>query len=715
MLAKRTCMHHVYKRISYINYSHSIVNYSTASTRTFSKSNQKTSKFLLYCNTQLTKHGRNGDIHEAESFFKRMPNKNVISWTSMLTAYAENGQIGKARKLFDEMPERNVVSWNAMITAYLRNEIGIDEAFELFLRMPERNAVSYAAMLTGLVQAARLDKAEKLYLDTPVNLRDPVCSNALISAYLKVGKLEAAIRVFECMVEKDVVSWSSMINGYCQRGRIGEARELFDRMSERNVVTWTAMINGYLKTECFEEGFGLFSQMRREGSVKAVTNTLTIIIEACGRLGRYGEGHQCHALALRMGFDDVFLGNSVITMYCRFKCIDAANKIFHIMDRKDAVSWNTLIAGYIQAGDIEEAYRLFNEVADKDLVAWTTMISGFSNKGFTGKSMELFKLMPEKDDIAWTALISGFVNNGKYEESIFWFIQMLQNSVRPNPLTLSSVLSSSASLATLNQGMQIHAHVVKMDMESDLSIQNSLISMYSKCGNVADAYMIFKSISAPNVVSFNSMITGFAQNGFGKEALTLFKNMEDKVLDPNEITFLGVLSACTHVGLVEEGRNYFKSMRSSSKLELGPDHYACMVDLLGRAGLLDEAIELINSMPFEPHSGVWGALLGASRTYLHLDLAKVAAKHLSELEPNNAASYVVLSDIYSIAGKIEDEEQVRILKKSKGIRKSPGCSWIMVKDKVNLFLSGDQSHINFEEIKSTLWMILGDMKQLVCS
>lgn len=631
----------------------------------------------------------------------------------MLTAYAGNRQINKARKLFDEMPERSVESWNAMITAYIRNKVGIDETLKLFLEMPKRNAVSYAAMVTGFVQAGRLDKAEKLYNEMPVNWRDPVCSNALISGYVKMGKLEEAVRVFEGMVEKDVVSWSSMLDGYCKEGKICEARELFGRIPERNVVTWTAMINGYVKMGDFEDGFQLFLQMRGEDSVKVNSNTLTILFEACGRLGRYVEACQLHALVLQMGFGlDIFLGNSVITMYCRFGCIDAASNIFQLMDKKDTVSWNSLIAGYVQAEDIEEAYGLFKKMPEKDVISWTTMIRGFSSKGLTGKSVELFKMMPDQeDDFAWTALISGFVNNGEYEKAICWFMQMLQKAVRPNPLTLSSVLSSSAGLAILNQGQQVHAHVLKMDMEFDLSIQNSLVSMYSKCGNLDDAYRIFRSITAPNVVSFNSMITGFAQNGYGKEAITLFKEMQDRLQKPNDITFLGVLSACTHVGLVEEGWNYFSSMKSFYKIDPSPDHYACMVDLLGRAGLLNEAVNLINSMSVEPHAGVWGALLGASRICLHLDIAKVAAQRLFELEPSNATPYVVLSDLYSVAGKKKDEEQVRIAKKLKGIKKSPGCSWIMVKDKVNLFLSGDQSHIDFEDIKSTLWAIVAEMKQ----
>nr|GEW34569.1 hypothetical protein [Tanacetum cinerariifolium] len=642
-----------------------------------------------------------------------MPIKNVVSWTAMVSAYAQNGDIRNARKVFDEMPERNVASWNAMITGYMREKTGVDKGFELFGLMPERNAVTYACVITGFVRSGRMCEAREVYDGMCRDWRDPFCSNALMNGYLKMGRLEDAVRVYEGMVVKNVVSWSAMVDGYCKLGEVGKARELFDGIPERNVVTWTAMIDGYIKASCFEDGFGLFREMRRENGIKVVSNTLTVVFEGCGRCDRCREGVQVHALMMRMGFEfDAFLGNSVITMYSRLDDLDSALKLFNVMEKKDNVSWNSLIGGYIQAEKIEEAYKHFHKMPYKDVYSWTTMITGFSNKGLTEKSLELFNMMPHKDDIAWTALISGFASNGEYEESIRWFIQMLRTSVvKPNALTCSSTLSSSASLATLNQGVQIHTHVLKTGMESDLSVQNSLVSFYAKCGNVDDAYKVFHSIVTLNTVSYNSMVNGFAQNGYGKEALELFTKMEDNGVDPNDITFLGVLSACTHVGLVEEGRGYFRSMRSVYKIEPSPDHYACMVDLLGRASCLDEAFDFVNSMPFEPHSGVWGALLSASRTHCRLDLAEIAARHISELEPGNATPYVVLSDIYLFSKKKDDGELVRTMKRLKGIKKSPGCSWITIKDDVNLFLSGDRSHINFTEIKATIWTLVDEMKE----
>ncbi|XP_051126089.1 pentatricopeptide repeat-containing protein At1g53600, mitochondrial [Andrographis paniculata] len=674
----------------------------------------KVSKFVIYCNKQITSHGRSGNTRQAELLFQRMPEKTIVSYTAMLTAYANNGEIANARKLFDEMPQRTVEAWNAMITAYIKSKdrvSGAEEALRLFVEMPARNAISYTTMVMGFVNAGRFDEAERLYAETPLKWRDPYCSNVLMNGYFKFGKVEEGVRIFAGMVEKNVVSWSSMVDGYCKIGRLDEARKLFDSIKEcANQFTWCSMIDGYLKSGHFEEGFRLFSQMREETKVRIEPTIATVLLESCGKIGRYKEGCQVHGLVSRSGLEfDVFLGNSIVAMYSRFGRANEARIMFDSMSSKDVVSWNSLIYGYVQAGRLEEAYELFEKADSKDLVSWTTLIAGFSNRGFTEKGVWLLSKMPEWDDVSWTALISGFASNGEYEDAIHWFVRMLRNTIKPNPLTLSTVLSASGNLSILSLGLQIHSFSSKTGVEIDLSIQNSLISMYAKCGSVHDAYRIFQSVATPNVVTFNSMVSGFAHNGYGGEALNVFRRLIVEGHEPNEVTFLGVLSACTHAGLVNEGKKFFNSMKSFFKIEPTLDHYACMVDLLGRAGLVDEASKLIASMPVEPHIGVWGALLGACRSYVHPDLAEVATRRILEIEPDNAAAYVALSDIYSFVGNRRGEEEVRLSKRFKGVKKSPGCSWITVRDKVEVFLSGDKSVMKFEEIKNTMSIVMHEM------
>uniref|UniRef100_A0A1D1Z2A8 Pentatricopeptide repeat-containing protein At1g53600, mitochondrial n=1 Tax=Anthurium amnicola TaxID=1678845 RepID=A0A1D1Z2A8_9ARAE len=664
-------------------------------------------------NSLITRHGRAGNLRGAQAVFDKMPHRDVISWTALLTAYAENGDTASARAVFDGMPKRNTASWNAMITAYTR-DLRIREAADLFGRMPEKNVVSYGAMTSGFARAGMLREAEELCAEMPPKWRDPIASNALISGYLRRGELEEAVIVFQRMSVRDVVSWSSLVDGYCKHGQIDEARKLFETMPEKNVVTWTSMIRGYMKGGLWEDGFLTFLAMRRDG-VSINTITLSVILDACTDLARIGEGIQIHGLILSMGFGcDTFLGNSLINMYFRVDCLTDAKIVFANMEKKDVVSWNSMITGYVQTDRIEEAHMLFEQMPTRDVVSWTSMLVGFSNRGQLEESVHLFREMPQKDDVAWTAMVSGFVGNEEHETAFRWFVQMLREGILPNPFSLSSILSASAGLTMLNQGMQVHACAVKMYLESAISVQNSLVSMYAKCGNLADACQIFLSIRDLNIVSMNSMITGFAQHGLAEEALELFRKMQTNGYKPNQVTFLGVLSACSHGGLVEEGYMHFQSMSSSYGIEPGPDHYTCMVDLLGRAGLLTEAAELIGSLPFDPHSAVWGALLGACRTHFDLGLAKHAAGQIFELEPDNATAYAVLSEMYSLAGLRKDEEEVRAAKRSKGLRKNRGCSWVTLDNRVCVFFAGDKSHSEWREIFALLSVISREIEEISC-
>ncbi|RZC94186.1 hypothetical protein C5167_021432, partial [Papaver somniferum] len=564
---------------------------------------------------------------------KIISTKFLVQRNSEITKNGRNGNLREAESIFNQLPTKNIISWTAMLTEYAENN-EITKARRLFDEMPQRNTATWNALITAYTRSnSHINEAYELFCKVP---------------------------------ERNVVTYAVMITGFVRK------------MPEKNVVSWTTMISGYMKSGQRAKGFELFSKMRREEHVEVNSITLTVILETCGSLGRFKEGIQIHGLVILMGFDfDVYLDNSVINMYCRVARMDDARNVFDMMNKKDVVSWNSLITGFFQNADTEKACRYFEKMPSKDVVSWTNMIMAFSNQGRMEDSMRLFNEMPRKDGIAWTAIISGFVASGRFEKAFRMFIQMVREAIKPNSHTMSSVLCASSGLASLNQGEQIHANVVKLKMESELSIQNSLISMYSKCGDVNTAYKIFSSISTPDLLSFNSMITSFAQHGLGKEALELFtKMLIEEGCEPNEITFLGVLSACVHVGLVNEGWNYFRAMSSMHHIEPGPDHYACMIDLLARSGLFTKALDLIQSMPMKPHSGIWGALLSGSRTHMNVDIAELSARHLIELEPDNATPYVVLSNIYSVAGLQEDGKELRLIKNRNGVKKSPGCSWV---------------------------------------
>ncbi|GAU28426.1 hypothetical protein TSUD_54790 [Trifolium subterraneum] len=317
-------------------YFHQIIT-NAKSNLTHITNTAKGTKFITNCNVKISENGRNGNVKAAETIFNTMSQKNIVTWTAMLTVYAQNGQIANARKLFDEMPERTTASYNAMISAYIRNGCNVTKAYEVFNSFHDRNAVSYAAMIMGFVKARKFHLAEKLYLEAPIEFRDPVCSNALINGYLKIGETNEALRVFENVgeSERDVVSWSAVVGGLCRDGNVGYARILFDRMPERNVVSWSAMIDGYMEKGLFENGFCLFLDMRREGVVEVNSTTMTIMVKGCGNCGGVKEGMQIHGLVSRLGFEfGSVLTNTIITMYSLFGCTDMAKKVFCAMAQR---------------------------------------------------------------------------------------------------------------------------------------------------------------------------------------------------------------------------------------------------------------------------------------------------------------------------------------------------------------------------------------------
>uniref|UniRef100_A0ACD5ZVW7 Uncharacterized protein n=1 Tax=Avena sativa TaxID=4498 RepID=A0ACD5ZVW7_AVESA len=632
-----------------------------------------------HLNALLTSYGRRGRLSDAQELFDRMPRRDVISWTALLTAYADNGDLASARIVFDDMPRRNAASWNALLSVYLRAGRPA-AAHALFCKMPVRNAVSYGAMISGLAKAGMLREAEVVYAEMPQQWRDPVGSNALMAGYLRAGELDMAMRVFEGMAVRDVISWSAVVDGLCKHGHLLEARKVFEAMPERNVVSWTSMIRGYVKLRMYRDGLLLFLDMKRAG-VQVNTTTLSVALDACAEATLVREGIQIHGLIIAMGSEiDVYLGGSLIILYSRFDWMVDARRVFTCMKWKDIVSWNSLITGYVQHNMVEEAHVLFKLMPEKDAVSWTSMVVGFANRGWMREAVELFEQMPGKDEVAWTAVISSLITNGDYVSTVRWFCRMAQGGCKPNTIAFSCLLSALASLTMWNQGMQAHAYAITMGWVFDSSVHTSLVSMYAKCGRLDDAYRVFSSISCPSLIATNSMITAFAQHNFPEDAFKLFTKMQNDGHKPNHVTFLGILTGCARAGLVQQGYNYFQSMRSVYGIESNAEHYTCMVDLLGRAGLLAEALEMINSMPQSGHSDAWAALLSASSLHSNLTYAKIAAQKLLEMDPGDATAYTVLSNMLSSAGMKDDEASLKGLQLSNMANKNIGYS-LIIQDK----------------------------------
>eukprot|EP01018_Ginkgo_biloba_P025327 Gb_09957 [translate_table: standard] len=540
---------------------------------------------------------------------------------------------------------------------------------------------------------------------------DVFLGTGLVTMYVKKKSLRNARQVFDEMSERNVVTWTGMIAGYALNGKIEEACRLFDKMPERNAVSWNAMIAGYAQVGDGKEALKYFMQMRKEG-IEPRQSTFATLLSVCASLTDLEQGKQVHSHVIKSGFkSNVTVGNALVTMYSKCGNVDHARQSFDKMSERNVVSWTAMIAGYTQNGRIEDAHQLFSKMPVRNVVSWNAMVTGCAKNGRLEDALQLFEKMPAPNVVTWNGIIAGYAQNAYGEEALKVFSQMQQEGIKPDCFTFSSVLSACASLAAMEKGKQIHSHIIRMGFESAVFVGSALVDMYAKCGSIVDADHFFGKMPELNVVSWNAMILGFAQHGQGLEALRLFQLMQQAGMKPNHITFVGVLAACSHAGLVDEGRLYFDSMSREHYIAPAVDHYACMVDLLGRAGYLDEAEDFIKRMPFEPDVVVWGALLAACRIHSNLELSKRVAEHLLELEPQNAATYVMLANNYAAAGEWDNVGKVRVIMKDRGINKTPGCSWVEVQNRVHTFLVGDKSHPQTDKIYAMLEALALQIKE----
>ncbi|XP_057963082.1 pentatricopeptide repeat-containing protein At1g56690, mitochondrial [Malania oleifera] len=571
----------------------------------------------------------------------------AVSPNSQISRFARLGQIDHARRVFDRIPSKNIVSWNSIIAGYFQNCLP-REAKILFDKMPERNTVSWNGLIAGYVKNRMVSEARKIFDMMPE--RNVVSWTAMVRGYVEVGMISEAESLFWQMPEKNVISWTVMLGGLIQEGRIDEARQLFDMMPVKDVVARTNMITGYCQEGRLAEARELFDEMPRR-------NVISWTTMICG--------------------------------YAQNQRVDIARKLFEVMPEKNEVSWTAMLIGYTQCGRIEAASELFDAMLVKSVPACNAMILGFGQNGQVAKAREVFDKVREKDDGTWSAMIKCYERNGCELEALDLFALMQREKVQPNFPSLISVLSVCASLASLDHGKQIHAQLVKSQFDNDVYVASILMTMYVKCGDLVKAKQVFDRFSSKDIVMWNSIITGYAQHGLGKEALGVFSEMRYLDIEPDDVTFVGVLSACSYTGKVKEGIEIFESMKFKYQVEPGTEHYACLVDLLGRAGHVKEAMTLIVKMPVEADAIVWGSLLGACRTHGNLDLAEVAAKKLVLLEPKNAGPYILLSNIYASKGRWGDVSELRKTMRARSVSKSPGCSWIEVDKQVHMFTGGE--------------------------
>ncbi|KAL2959023.1 hypothetical protein AAZX31_18G243500 [Glycine max] len=440
-----------------------------------------------------------------------------------------------------------------------------------------------------------------------------------------------------------------------------------------------------------------------------VPNSLIDSYSRCGNAGLDGA----MSLFLAMEERDVVTWNSMIGGLVRCGELQGACKLFDEMPDRDMVSWNTMLDGYAKAGEMDTAFELFERMPWRNIVSWSTMVCGYSKGGDMDMARMLFDRCPVKNVVLWTTIIAGYAEKGLAREATELYGKMEEAGMRPDDGFLLSILAACAESGMLGLGKRIHASMRRWRFRCGAKVLNAFIDMYAKCGCLDAAFDVFSGMMAKkDVVSWNSMIQGFAMHGHGEKALELFSWMVQEGFEPDTYTFVGLLCACTHAGLVNEGRKYFYSMEKVYGIVPQVEHYGCMMDLLGRGGHLKEAFMLLRSMPMEPNAIILGTLLNACRMHNDVDLARAVCEQLFKLEPSDPGNYSLLSNIYAQAGDWMNVANVRLQMKNTGGEKPSGASSIEVEEEVHEFTVFDQSHPKSDDIYQMIDRLVQDLRQV---
>ncbi|CAL5443823.1 unnamed protein product [Camellia sinensis] len=601
----------------------------------------------------------------------------------LVSIYARFGLLDDARKAFETNPIEcfsNSLLWNSIFRAsVVYGEY--EEALKLYLRMRKLGVGAdgftfpLVIRVCGVFGDSRLCKiVHSLVLQMGFQYQLHVV-NELLGMYGKVGEMGYARKLFDRMSVRTHISWNTMVSGFALNYDCNGAFEIFCQMEldglEPNIVTWTSLLSSHARCGRHEETLHLYGVMRGKG-IGTTAEALAVVVSVCADSGALDKGEVIHGYVVKGGFENyLFVKNSLICMYGKHGAVRDAENLFSEMESKNIVSWNALISSYAESGLCDEAFTIFSQMERPNVISWSAVIGGFASKGRGEESLELFR-------------------------------HMQLAKVSANSITVSSVLLVCAELSALASGREIHSHVIKAMMDRNILVGNGLINMYTKCGSLNEAHLVFDKIDGRDLVSWNLMIAGNGMHGLGDDALKTFEQMIKAGYKPDGVTFVAVLSACSHTGLVSKGRELFDQMIRGFKIEPQMEHYACIVDLLGRAGFLQEASEMVRNMPMEPNAYVWGALLNSCRMYKNTDVAEETASRIFRLKSETTGSYMLLSNIYAASGRWEDSARVRISAKTKGLKKICGQSLIEVKKKVHMFSAGNTLETGMEQVYKML-------------
>ncbi|KAL9228565.1 hypothetical protein vseg_004129 [Gypsophila vaccaria] len=628
---------------------------------------------------------------------------DVSVGTSLVDMYMKTDNVGDGACVFDEMEVKNVVTWTSLLSGYAQRGL-VEQALGVFTQMlaegSSPNPFTYATVFGTLADYGMIAKGTQVHA-----------------------------RVIKSGFESHTTVGNSLLSMYAKSGMVREAKDVFIVMEDKNIVSWNGMIAGLVTNGLDREALDLFKHMRVDG-IQLTRLIFATVIKACANVQELSFARQLHCRVTKGGFEfDLNIRTALMVAYSKCHDMDGSFKMFETMQQsQNVISWTAMITGYLQNGQKEKAIDIFLEMNRKGIKpndytysailtahcclspyqihtqvvktrylespnVGTALLDAYIKTGNTNEAARVFRKISHKDVVAWSAMLAGYAQVGDTEGAISIFRQLTMEGTSPNEYTFCSVINSCAGAeAPSEQGKQFHAFSIKYAYNNALCVSSALVTMYSKKGNIDSANKVFKRQRERDLVSWNSMISGFAQHGYAHKALEVFQEMRRKKIEIDGITFIGVISACTHAGLLEEGEKYFDLMVKEHHVKPSMEHYACMVDLYSRAGLLDKAMSFINEMPFPAGATVWRSLLGACHVRRNVEVGKVAAEKLICLEPDHSSPYVLLSNIYASSGHWKERANVRKLMDQRKVRKEAGYSWIEVKNKTYSFLAGDRSH-----------------------
>ncbi|KAL0332169.1 UNVERIFIED_CONTAM: Pentatricopeptide repeat-containing protein, mitochondrial [Sesamum calycinum] len=712
-------------------------------------------------NAMIFGYSISGKIGLAQSFFDLMPERDVISWNSLISGYLQNGNCLKSIEIYMAMGrdgvsydettfavilkacaaledydlgrevhgvvvklgfQDDVVTGSAMLDMYAKCK-SLAESLCFFDQMPIKNWVSWSAVIAGSVQNDELVGGLKLFKEMQragIGISQSIYASIFrSSAGLSDLRLGCQLHghALKSDFGADTIVGTSMLDMYAKCDNLLNARKVFNLLPNHNLQSYNALIIGYARSDLGFEGLRLFLLLLKS-DLGFDEISLSGAFRSCAVIKGLLEGMQVHGLAIKGPFQcNICVVNAILDIFEQNENEETLLLFVSMLQsgmEPDEFTYGSVLKACAGGQALHCGREIHGQVIKSgmglDSFVGSVLVDMYCKCGMMEEAEKLHDRMEEQTLVSWNAVISGFSSNEQSEGAQKFFSRMLENGIKPDNFTYATVLDTCSNVANVGLGKQIHAQIIKQDLQSDVYIISTLVDMYSKCGNMQDSALMFEKSSKRDFVTWNAMICAYAHHGHGNEALQIFGKMQREKIIPNHATFVAVLRACAHIGLVDEALCYFNLMQNDYGLEPKLEHYSSMVDVLGRSGRLIDALKLIQEMPFEADDVIWRTLLSICKMHGNVEVAEKAASALLQLDPQDSSAYVLLSNIYADAEMWSEVSKMRKIMRHGRLKKEPGCSWIEIQSDVHMFLVGDKAHPRCEEIYENLDMLIAEMK-----